>query len=112
MDNNEIFEKFWGSYQWPQTQPVLFRLYHDDSGRPLEYSQEDREGIYIDITPEQFVQADFRVRVIDGAIVPQDPPPPPRLCRSNAGVRCHPRDVTVLTDQEPSQAWSMKQNEN
>jgi hypothetical protein len=112
MDNNEIFQEFWRTYQWPEPRPVLFRLYHDAAGRPLEYSQEDHAGIYIDITPEQYVQADFRVRVIDGRIVPQDPPLPPRLCRSNDGVRCHPQDVTVVANQEPTQAWSMKQDEN
>jgi len=112
MDNNEIFLEFWRTYQWPEPRPVLFRLYHDDAGQPLEYSQEDHAGIYIDITPDQYLRADFRVRVVNGEIVPQEPPPPPRLCRGESGTRCHPRDVTVVTDQEPYQAWSMKHDEN
>jgi hypothetical protein len=112
MDNNEIFLDFWKNYQWIEPQPVLFRLYHSDQGAPLEYSHEDRPGLYIDVTPEQFVLADFRVRVIQGQIVPQDPPLPPKLMRSEHGTRCHPRDITVIVDQEPSQAWSMKTHEN
>ena len=112
MDNNEIFAEFWRTYQWPESQPVLFRLYHDAAGLPLGYSQEDMPGTFVDITPEQYVRADFRVRVVDGVIVPQEPPPPPRLVRSSHGVRCHPQDVTVITDQEPYQTWSMKSNES
>jgi hypothetical protein len=112
VDNNEIFLQFWKDYQWPTTQPVLFRLYYDDQGRPLQYSQEDNPGLYIDITPEQFVLADFRVRVIQGKIVPQDPPPPAKLVRSEQGTRCHPLDITVIVDQEPSQAWSMQNHES
>jgi hypothetical protein len=112
MDNNEIFLDFWRTYQWPEPRPVLFRLYHDPQGRPIEYSQEDHDGFYIDITPEEFVRADFRVRVIDGKIVAQEPPPPPRLIKSQEGVRCHPYDVTVISQQDPYQAWSMKQDEN
>jgi hypothetical protein len=112
MDNDRIFLEFWQDYQWPDAKPVLFRLYHDEQGRPLEYSQEDHAGQYTDITPEQFVRADFRVRIVNGSIIPQDPPLPPSLRRDSTGVRCHALDVTVITHQEPSQSWSMKQNEN
>ena len=112
MYNNEILLEFRRDYQWPEPQPVLFRLYYDGQGLPLEYSQEDHPGIYIDITAEQFVQADFRVRVIQGQIVPQDPPLPPKLVKSEHGTRCHPQDITVIVDQEPSQMWSMKTHEN
>lgn len=112
MDNNEIFQEFWRTYQWPEPNPVLFRLYHDDAGRPLAYSQEHRDGQYIDVTPEEFVRADFRVRVEQGKIIPADPPAPPKLTRSDQGVRCHPLDITVIRDQEPYQTWSMETNES
>lgn len=112
MNNNEIFQEFWNNFQWSEPQPVLFRLYYDAQGRPLEYSQEDHEGQYLDITPEQWVLADFRVRVIDGQIVPQDPPLPPKLKPADTGTRCHPLDVCIVIDQEPYQAWSMSHDQN
>lgn len=112
MDNNRIFLEFWQQHQWQEPEPVLFRLYHDEAGRPREYSQQRLPGAFIDITPEQFARADFRVRVVSGVIVPQEPPPPPRLVRSDHGQRCDPRDITVITDREPYQAWSMTQDEN
>ena len=87
MDNNSIFTEFWRTYQWPESKPVLFRLYHDAAGLPLAYSQEDLPGAFVDITPEQYVKADFRVRVIGGVIISQEPPPPPRLMRASHGVR-------------------------
>ena len=112
MDNTEIFLEFWRTYRWSEPQPVLFRLYHDDAGWPLQYSQDDLPGLFVDITPEQYVQSDFRVRVINGEIIPQEPPAPPKLTKAYQGVTCHPTDVTVITDQEPFQAWSMKTDEN
>ena len=112
MDNTEIFLEFWRTYQWPEPEPVLFRLYHDVAGRPIEYSQQQRDGLYINITPEEFVRAEFRVRVENGKIMPADPPTPPKLSRSDQGVRCHPQDVTVITDHDNYQTWSMKNDES
>lgn len=112
MNNNEIFLEFWRAYQWPEPRPVVFRLYHDALGKPIEYSQEHRDGQYIDVTPEEFVRADFRVRVEHGKITPAEPAAPPKLSRSDQGTRCHPGDITVITDQEPYQTWSMKNNES
>ena len=53
-------------WQPPQ---VFWRLYHDESGNPLFYTQDDKPGNYIDITPEQYQRASMQVRVRDGKLV-------------------------------------------
>lgn len=112
MDNNQTLLDFWRDHQWPDPEPVLFRLYHDDQGRPLCYSQQQLPETYIDITPEQWQRADFRVRVVDGKIEPLPPPPLPRLMPSDSGTPCHPQDVTVIVPDGPAQKWRLCSRED
>ena len=50
--NEEEFAEFWKNFKWPEVKPVYFRLYYNEKGKALFYSQEDLPGKYIDITPE------------------------------------------------------------
>lgn len=112
MNNTEIFLEFWKTYQWPDVKPIVYRLYYDEQGYPVEYSMEDRQGLYIDVTPEEFRLANMRVRVQDGQITYPPPPAPPRLAPSTQGTPCHPGDITVIVKEtEPHQRWSLKRNE-
>ncbi len=112
MNNTEIFLEFWRSYQWPEIVPVVYRLYHDDAGVPIEYSMEHRPNQYIEITPEEFRLADMRARVRDGELTHPPPPASPKLVPSDTGTACHPNDVTVVVSlRQPHQKWSLKRNE-
>lgn len=108
ITNNDIFQEFWNSYQWPEDRPEIYRLYHDDQGRPLEYSREEHPGLWIPLTLEQYAKSDFRVRVVNGKLmsVPRD-----TLQRLRPGVNgtpCHPRDVAIVTARDqPHQNWSI-----
>ena len=69
---NETTENFWQVWNnlEPYTPPVVFwRLYYDDAGNPLFYTQEDKQGSYIDVTPEQYQRASMQVRVKNGKLV-------------------------------------------
>ena len=68
MTENE-FLNFWNTIEWPKIDPVFYRLYYDDAGLPLFYSQEDLPGKYIDITPEQFALQNMAVRVVDEKLI-------------------------------------------
>jgi hypothetical protein len=107
MNNDEEFIKFWNSYQWPEPEPLYFRLYHDDNGRPICYSRHHIPGNYIDITAEQFSLMDMNVKVINGVLVPRSPPPPPKLKPSDQGTACDPRDVTVVVHSGDHVLWNL-----
>ena len=109
MDNETILLEFWRNHKWPQLPTLYFRLYHDQQGKPLEYSRHDRPGTYVDVTPEQFAIADMTVRVVAGKLVQADKPRMPKLvpCQQG-GVACHPDDVTVIVSSNPHRFWNMK----
>lgn len=92
----------------PPTEP-LRRLYHDDRGHPLFYSQEDLPGKYIDVTPTQFAIGSMRVRVRDGKLIENQRLSTPKLVPGDTGTPCHPHDVMiVVTENEPHQRWQIK----
>ncbi len=95
------------SYSPPKE--ILYRLYYDDSGNPLFYSQEELPGKYIIITPRQFMIGSMRVRVRDGKLIENQRLSTPKLVPSDTGTPCHPCDVTIIvTKDQPNQQWQLK----
>ena len=63
-------DEFFGALEsMPEPNPVFYRLYYDDQGRPLFYSMEDVPGTYIEISQEEYTQGKSNIRVRDGSIV-------------------------------------------
>lgn len=113
MNNDELTtENFWAVFNnlTPFEPMVVFwRLYHDDRGRPLFYSQEDLEGNYIDVTPEQYQRANMRVKVRDGQLIELNTNPVTKLVPNGQGTACHPCDVTVVVaESQPHTRWSQR----
>ena len=108
--NNEEFLEFWRNYEWTDVKPVHYRLYHDDVGLPLFYSQEDLTGKYIEVTPEQFALQDRSVKVVDGRLVRQRSARMTKLVPADSGTLCHITDVTVVVDDQPGKYWKKKEN--
>jgi hypothetical protein len=109
MTEDEFLE-FWKNIQWPEIKPVHYRLYYDDAGLPLFYSQEDTPGRYIDVTPEQFALQDRAVKVHDGKLILQRRIAITKLVHSNSSTLCHVKDVAIVIDQLPGQHWKKQQN--
>ena len=109
MTEDEFLE-FWKTFQWPEITPVHYRLYYDDAGLPLFYSQENLPGKYIDVTPTQFALQDLSVKVRDGKLVRQRRTAITKLVHSDVGTLCHAKDVTIVVDQPPGQYWKKQQN--
>ena len=101
-------DEFFGALeQMPGAQPVFYRLYHDDQGRPLFYSMEDVPGTYIELDQETFAQSKSRVRVINGVLTELTYQTTEKLVPSDSGTMCHDTDVTIVVTQNGTY-WSKK----
>jgi hypothetical protein len=113
-ETTQNFLEVWNSLD-PWTPPVvLFRLYYNDTGSPIEYSHEDKPGNYIDVDPETFRDQSLNVRVVNGRLIKIAP----RITvtklvpHTDIGTCCAVQDVCVVVDHnEPHVKWSLKHNE-
>ena len=106
----EEFLEFWKNIQWPELKTIYYRLYYNDVGEPLFYSYEDLPGTYIDITPEQCVQQDMAVQVVDGKLVRRRQTRITKLVPSTTGTLCSPNDVSIVIAQQPGKYWKKTEN--
>ena len=114
QENTENFLEFWRSFQWPEIQPVTYRLYHDDQGRPIIYTMEDLPGTYIEIDQTTYTLASFDVKVVDGKLVIIQPAITAKKLKpsQDQGTTCDPRDVCVVIDNtDKHQKWNITTNE-
>ena len=91
-------EEFWAALQPIETKPVFYRLYHDDHGFPLFFSQEDLPGKYIDLDQSTYNTPHTHIRVIDGKLVTLDTNVITKITPTEYGVSCHPQDVSIVVD--------------
>ena len=98
----------------PLIPPVIFwRLYYDDRGHPLFYTQEDKPGNYINVTPEQYQRASMRVRVRDSQLIELNTNLIKKKVPADTGTPCYPTDVSIVVSQEqPHQCWRIATNES
>lgn len=102
------------SFQWPEPQPVSFRLYHDEDGRPVVYTMEVLPGAYIEVDLETYTRASYHVRVRDGKLIVLEPKTHvTKLAQDqDLGTPCDPRDVCVIVDPErPHKKWKLITND-
>ena len=99
-------EEFFGALEhMPVPDPVTYRLYHDDQGRPLFYSMEDLPGTYIEIDQETFAKNSTCVRVRNGKLVEVTWKTTQKIVPSNSGTMCHEQDVAIVVKQNGTY-WS------
>lgn len=104
-------EEFWTIlHAMPESDPVFWRLYHNEQGEPLIYSMENLPGTYIDVDPETFAINDMNVRVYDGKLIKIKPKTIiKKLEPSDTGTACYPSNVAIIVDEtEPHQRWKIK----
>ena len=107
--NEQEFLDFWKNFQWPEQLPVTYRLYYDSDGKPIEYSMEQHDGDYVEITHEQYQHRDFLVVVRDGKIVSLRKDTIPKMKPVDQdGTPCHPQDVAVIVSADtPNKRWKV-----
>jgi hypothetical protein len=94
----------------PQVElPRLYRLYYDDEGYPLFYSQEDLPGNYIDLDLETFRNPPKHIRIIDGKMTMLTENRARKLRPSDQGTATHPSDLCiVVSESDPHIKWSYR----
>lgn len=113
MNNNEIFEQFWKSFDWPQPKAISYRLYYDDQGFPLSYTMEDLPGKYIEITAQQFQESSPHVRVKDQQLIKLTHSAIRKLTPAIDGTCCHPDNVAVIVpESESNTKWKINHYDN
>ena len=101
-------------FEWPESQPVSYRLYYDKQGNPVIYSMEDRPGNYIEIDPQTYAVASFRVRVIDQKLIHVQPKIQVKKLQPDTaiGTPCSTVDVCVVVSEQQSHTkWKISNNE-
>jgi hypothetical protein len=99
------------TFQWPEPNPITYRLYHDENGAPLIYTMEELEGDFVEIDQATYIRASWRVKVVQGKIVHL--PPVAQVNKlvpdHEQGVACDTRDVcVVLGPGQGGQHWRLK----
>jgi hypothetical protein len=97
---------------WPESNPVFYRLYHDDQGAPLFYSMEELPGNYIDIDQPTYSRNSTNVRVRNGQVVEVTWKTTNKIVPGSTGTACHCRDVAVVVTTEPNTKWSKQTYES
>ena len=102
-------EDFYAAIACTNTKTILYRLYYDEHGLPLFFSQEDLPGKYIDITREEYINPPTHFKVVDGKIVLIETSKVRRLQVSDFGTPCHPDDISIVVNgNQPNIKWRMQ----
>ena len=102
-------QEFWTVLRPIETTTAFYRLYHDDQGNPLFFSQEDLPGKYIELDQSTYNTPHTHIKVIDGKLVTLDTSSAvTKLTPTEYGVPCHPQDVSIVVDTAlPHKIWNI-----
>jgi hypothetical protein len=88
--------------------PILHRLYYDNQGLPLFFSQEELSGNYIDVDLETFINPPNHIRVVNGKLTVMDTCVVTMIKPEKKGTPCHPQDVSIVVDEKlPHIKWNI-----
>lgn len=101
-------EEFWAALAPTVPATIFYRLYYDEQGFPLFYSQEDLPGNYIDIDHATYVNPPKHVRVVDNKLIVTTFTEVTKLVHYVGGTPCHPSDVSIVVDiEKPFTRWKL-----
>ena len=113
MNNDQEFELFWQTFQWPVVKPIFYRLYYDDQGNPISYSMEELPGKYIEITAEQYQKSNPHVVVRNGQLIEKTFFITKKLIPAADGTACCPDNVAIVVDPKtPNIKWKLTSYEH
>lgn len=103
------FLKALAAFQPPAAKPIEFRVYYDtETGKILNYTNEDLPGQYILVDKDTFARHRFDCCVKDGKLK-QYRLPATKMVPADDGTSCHPTDITIIVDdKQKSVKWKLK----
>jgi hypothetical protein len=102
-------DEFWAALVPVKPVNILYRIYYNEQGDPLFFSQEDLPGLYLDISHELYINPPKHFKIINNSIVLLDTAVVKKLYPTKSGTPCHPQDVSVIVkDTEPNIKWSLR----
>jgi hypothetical protein len=113
-ETTENFWKVWNTFKWPESQPIVYKLYYNDDGSPQCYSMENLSGKYIEVDRETYVLTPWNVKVVDGRLTYIKPKITTQKLQPNehAGTCCHELDICVVVGaDQPHIKWNKVTNE-
>lgn len=110
MENENAFLEALAAFQ-KQQRPVPtieYRIYYEaETGKILNYTNDELPGDYIVVDRETFARHRFDCVIRDGKIVPYKLPLG-KLIPSDTGTPCHPDDISIIVGaNETPQYWRM-----
>ena len=108
VTEQEFFD-IWLNVDSPR--PVTYRLYHDEHGRLLFYSMEDRPGLWVEIDQTMFSRSPSRVRVINKQVHELAWRQSVKLRPGQTGIPCYSGDVTIVHDSPDARRWAITAHE-
>lgn len=114
QETTKNFLEVMANFQWPESCPVVYRLYYNEDGTPKCYTMEDLPGKYIEVDLVTYQSRLWNVKVVDGKLHVIKPAVTVKKLIKNTdqGTPCDPRDVTVVVDHNQKHfIWNQITNE-
>ena len=100
-------KEFWNIlHNAPEIKPIFFRLYYDESGKPVTYTMEDLPGNYIEIDAATFDLGPLNVRVRNGKLIEIVTMRSQKLVPGATGTKCHSKDVSIIVTTLHNTQWN------
>lgn len=112
-DTTENFLDVWNNLPEHVTSFPAFKLYYDDQGCPIKYTNENLEGNYVEVDGPTYMLGDMNIRIRDGQIIKFVLQTYKKLKPSSVGTACVDEDVTIIAPADyPRQTlWRLTTNE-
>ena len=110
----ENFLQVMSTFEWPEPEPLIYRLYYNEDGTPKCYAMENLPGKYIEVDRDTYVLSIWNVKVVDNKLQILKPVITVQKLQTNVtnGTPCHVADVCVIVGiDQPHTKWNIVINE-
>ena len=94
-----------------EPEPVVYRLYYDNNGKPLVYTCDQLPGNWIAVSADEFAKSSYKVRVVNNKLIHITPEYmiDKLVPNSEQGTPCHTYSVCVpVNEDQTHMKWTLK----